>query len=281
MRSAATPERTKARWGVWSVAAALAVWVGGCGIFGSGDGGSEPSGPSESGDESPSGGASDVGESESSGESASASEEPVPDTGLVAPPTLAGGSGDAGASARNPFAPQVEVDREDDEEDEDERGAEVEVSALKKYPLEEYRLVGIISEVAVPKAMFIAPDGKGYLVKETEVIGSEGGTVRDIRNNAVELEVPRGDEGAEPKSMTLELRKRELGTEDDSELTPRERETLEELMESEQGREAVRESFDKKAPAANTAEEGREGRPKQKRRRRESTGERRQRRSPE
>jgi len=254
---------------VWLVVAAIGLSAGGCGILGLGGGESE---------ESESGGAEreQSGDEDAGGAEPTAEEESV-DAETLEPPSLAGAPGDAGGPARNPFAPQIEVDEEEDEEP-DEANETKQVGILQKHPLEEYELVGIISEVAIPKAMFIAPDGKGYMLKESEALGRQGGTVTDIRNNVVEFELPQGDEGAEPKTITRELRDQELSTQKESDLSRREQETLQKLMESEEGREALRERFEKQAPAANSADqEGGEGERSGQRRRRksgESRGER-------
>lgn len=256
------------RVGMWVVAAALGLFLGGCGILGLGGDGSG---------ESESGGPDQKGPAESSQEDAGGSGptagEEQPDAGTLTPPSLAGSSDDAASGpTRNPFAPQVEVDDEEEEETDDEIEPK-KVGILQKHPLEEYRLVGIISEVAIPKAMFIAPDGKGYLVKESEALGREGGIVKDIRSNTVEIEVPQGEDGAEAKTISRELRDLEISAQQESDLSPREQETLEKLMESEEGREALQERFEKQAPAANSAEQQEGERPGQ-RRRRKSGGER-------
>lgn len=152
---------------------------------------------------------------------------------------------------RNPFQPDPEVV-------EPQRATEGEGDVRSRDPLEEFGLgqldlVAIISEVAVPKAMFIAPDGFGYVVKEGDRIGRNSGVVRDIRDNAVEVIEGGDDRDAQTLQRVIKLREVELSTGDDG-LSDDERRVLERLLESEAGREALERRYQENAPGATAAE---------------------------
>ena len=109
---------------------------------------------------------------------------------------------------------------------------------LEQHSLDELDLVTIISQTAVPRAMFVDPEGMGHFAMEGDRIGDAGGIVRDIRPD--EVEVREGDNGA---SVTVQLRERDIETPTDDELTEEERRMLEELLGTEEGREALGEEF--------------------------------------
>ena len=208
-------------------------------------------------------------ESGSKGEGSSGS--PAEGKGAeTAPPKLAeeegaGGSGEEKKNQprRNPFAPEVET--EEEEEPVEERAEKRNLGPLQKHPLGSYRLAGIISEVAVPKAMFIDPEGTGHLIKEGDNLGKKGGFIKDVRDNEVEIEIPPEGDNGKVRKVTVKLREAALPSEQEEELSEEERETLKRLLESEQGRKAVRESYRQNAtPGANASE--------RQKRRRESQG---------
>ncbi|MFW5967835.1 MAG: pilus assembly protein PilP [Persicimonas sp.] len=139
---------------------------------------------------------------------------------------------------RNPFQPDREVlePQRDLDDEEEERPRD----PLEKYGLGELDLVVIISEVAVPKAMFIDPEGFGHVLAEGDRIGSGGGVVADIRDNEVDVQESSDDEDS--NVTTIELRDRELTEDDDEDLSEEERESLKRLLQSEDGRRALEES---------------------------------------
>lgn len=144
-------------------------------------------------------------------------------------------------STRNPFEPKIQT--QDDTED-DQPTPMAQREPLQRYSIGQLKLAAIISGVAVPKAMFIAPDGMGHMVQEGDRVGQEGGEIVDIRSNAVELSIPQGPE--EPAvTQTLELAARGVGAgaRAAGSLTEQERQMLDRLMESEEGREALRERY--------------------------------------
>lgn len=139
---------------------------------------------------------------------------------------------------RNPFQPDATVVQP---------VATVKSEARPKEPLEQYslgelELVAIISSVAVPKAMFVDPNGFGHVLKEGDRIGRNSGVVADIRDN--EVEVREGnDEDGQTRVLTVQLREAELASGDDSALSDEERDALQQLLESKEGREALERAF--------------------------------------
>jgi len=148
---------------------------------------------------------------------------------------------------RNPFLPDLQVIRPA------RNVASSEVrpkDPLEQYSLAQLNLVAIISSVAVPKAMFLDPSGFGHVVKEGDRVGLAGGIVSDIRDNEVEIrEISEGLD-SETRLTTLKLRSDQLREDDDESLSDEEREALRRLLESEQGRRALRESLDSEATDA-------------------------------
>lgn len=62
---------------------------------------------------------------------------------------------------------------------------------LERTPLSGLKLIGIISEVAAPRAMFVTPDGVGHLAYEGDRV--QGGVIEDIRNHEVEVQTSTGE----------------------------------------------------------------------------------------
>jgi len=189
---------------------------------------------------------SDDGEGEESKESAN-NETGGPDVGTDAgdPTTelaVPEPSDDASSGpTRNPFEPKVPTGEQEDDGEPERQGPR---DPLERYALDQLKLSAVISGIAVPKAMFIAPDEMGHLVQEGDRIGTDGAEIVDIRSNAVELSIPQGPE--EPAvTQTIELEERGVGTSRRAggEMTQEQQQMLERLMESEEGREAIRERY--------------------------------------
>lgn len=128
---------------------------------------------------------------------------------------------------------------------------------LEKYSISQLELVAIISEVAVPKAMFIDPDGFGHLIKEGDRIGRQGGTVKDIRDNEVDvLETTGEDENAQSSVRTIRLTDTEIRQveENSEELSGAEREALERLLRDPEARKELRSSLRERALEAGASE---------------------------
>ncbi|MGM0555109.1 MAG: pilus assembly protein PilP [Myxococcota bacterium] len=156
-----------------------------------------------------------------------------------------------GNTRRNPFMPNLDVMKPQ------QQVAEGEVRPLE--PLEQYavsalELVAIISETAVPKAMFVDPEGFGHVVKEGDRVGRNGGQITDIRDNEVEIRETTDEEDSQTRFKTVELRTQELQVRDDTGLSDAEREALRQLLETEEGRRALEESRQNRAPGANASE---------------------------
>ncbi|TXD34357.1 pilus assembly protein PilP [Lujinxingia vulgaris] len=153
---------------------------------------------------------------------------------------------------RNPFQPDLDVlQPEPAAVDDSVRPLE----PLEEFPLSSLNLVAVISETAVPRAMFVDPNGLGHFVKEGDRIGRNSGVVRVIRDNEVEIREGGADESG--AVVTVRLRDQQLRVAE-SGLTPEEREALQRLLESEEGREAIERSYRDMAPGASATESANE-----------------------
>lgn len=124
------------------------------------------------------------------------------------------------------------------------------VEPLEQYSIGQLELVAVISETAVPKAMFIDPDGFGHVIKEGDRIGRSGGVITDIRDNEVDVQETSGeDENAKSTVRTIRLRDTEIRSDDEGgeDLSEAEREALERLMKTDEGRDALRASLRERA----------------------------------
>ena len=142
---------------------------------------------------------------------------------------------------RNPFLPDMEVIQPQEELAE---GQLRPLEPLEKYAIGQLTLAAIISETAVPKAMFLDPKGFGHVVKEGDRVGQNGGKITDIRDNEVEVREVTDEEETQTRLTTVELRSRELKTEqDDDGLSDEEREALRRLLQSEDARKTARQEL--------------------------------------
>lgn len=140
---------------------------------------------------------------------------------------------------RNPFQPDQEVLEID--QGGDDSGSEVDQAAgpLEQYAIASLNLVAIISQTAVPRAMFVDPTGMGHFANEGDRVGEDGGVIREIRSG--EVEIQHGEDRT--NTRVVELREREIRTGRDDELTEEEREMLRELMDDDERREALEEEL--------------------------------------
>ncbi len=85
---------------------------------------------------------------------------------------------------------------------------------LQRYPVEQFRVQGIVWERTGYVAMLHAPDGRGYMVRSGSIVGRNKGIVKQITPKAVVVEERlrlRGE--LQTKVTTLELHKlEEAGT---------------------------------------------------------------------
>lgn len=137
---------------------------------------------------------------------------------------------------RNPFQPDIQVLGVNEDKVDPQQLRPVE--PLEEYALSSLRLVTIISETTVPKAMFVDPTGFGHFAKEGDRIGRNNGIIRNIRQN--EVEIREGDE--QGSMITVRMREGELRQDDDS-LSEEEQEALRRLLQSEGGRQALQRSL--------------------------------------
>ena len=150
---------------------------------------------------------------------------------------------------RNPFQPDPDVvqpvaTKVDDRPKE----------PLEQFALGELELAVIISEVAVPKAMFIDPQGFGHVLKEGDRLGRNGGVISDIRDNEVEVTEGTDEENGQSRLLTVKLREAEIKSNDEDSLSEEEREALRKLLDSDEGRAALERSFRDATIGASTVE---------------------------
>jgi type IV pilus assembly protein PilP len=157
---------------------------------------------------------------------------------------------------RNPFLPDLDIVRPKKQLAEGDIGPR---GPLEEYGLGQLELVAIISEVAVPKAMFLDPDGFGHVVKEGDRIGQNGGTITDIRDNEVEVREVADEEDTQTRLTTIELTNDELQRREDDGLSEQERQAIQKLLESEEGRKAAQDSLEQMAPGAAASERQQRG----------------------
>lgn len=133
---------------------------------------------------------------------------------------------------RNPFQPDLDIvgGTVVPEEERQIRPTE----PLEEFGISQLQLVTILSDIAVPKAMFVDPTGHGHIAKEGDRIGRNNGVIRVIRAN--EVEVREGDDRG--SAVIVRLRERELSSEREQ-LTEEEQEALRRLLETSGGREAI------------------------------------------
>lgn len=142
------------------------------------------------------------------------------------------------SNRRNPFQPDPDVVQPQGTVDD---GRARQLDPLEQYGVGELSLAAIISEVAIPKAMFLDPDGFGHVVKEGDRIGRNGAVISDIRDNEVEItETPNPEEGGQATSRVVKLTDRQISSSDET-LSDEEREALRKLLQSEEGMRALRE----------------------------------------
>mgnify|MGYP002277069662 CR=1 FL=1 len=240
--------------------AALALGISGCNPF-AGDDGASASDESSQADAS-------VGEADEAAESEAAESESDESESETAPQEGTGEKAQAepdnesdqesapalpsldedqdsanGTSRRNPFAPQIEISEASRQEDEKEAESMDGRPPLQKYQIGSLRLTAIISEVSVPKAMFIDPAGTGHLAKEGDRVGTEGGRIEDIRANEVVIAMPNGGDEGTQRERVIELREATMKLGQQRGLDSEERRILDELMQSDEGRRALQESY--------------------------------------
>jgi len=59
------------------------------------------------------------------------------------------------------------------------------VSELEMYPVEQFKLIGVLEGLNGLSAMVVSPNGKTYFVKKGMVMGTQKGTIRKITDDAL------------------------------------------------------------------------------------------------
>ncbi len=59
------------------------------------------------------------------------------------------------------------------------------ISPLQRFDLDQLKLIGIIWDIKKPKAMFLDPQGKGYIVGKLDKVGRNRGYIAEIREGEV------------------------------------------------------------------------------------------------
>ena len=109
---------------------------------------------------------------------------------------------------RDPFRPFIKL--------EEEREVKPQVSQLvppiKRYPLEEFRLVGILWAGQQPKAMIVDPEKNTYVLGIGDEIGNSQGRIIEVRESGILVEEKRqledvfGQKKIEVKKSVLAFR---------------------------------------------------------------------------
>jgi len=110
------------------------------------------------------------------------------------------------AGRRDPFTPIIIK-----EEKKSMAGAK---APLERYPINEFKLAGIIWGGLGYHAMLEGPDGKGYFVRVGTKVGPNQGVVKKITQNTMVIEEKFKDPQGETnrKEIVIELRKKQEGT---------------------------------------------------------------------
>jgi len=76
---------------------------------------------------------------------------------------------------------------------------------IQSFDTEKFRVSGIITGIRENSALVIDPNGKGYVVREGMLIGSNDGRVKRITNTAVEVEESFRDDNGRVKKRLVKL----------------------------------------------------------------------------
>jgi Tfp pilus assembly protein PilP len=109
---------------------------------------------------------------------------------------------------RDPFRPFIKIVEQ--------KEAKSQVSTLlppiKRYSLDQYRLVGILWSEQQPKAMIVDPEKNTYVLRIGDEIGNSQGRIIEVRNNGIlveeriQLEDVFGQKKIETKKSILAFR---------------------------------------------------------------------------
>lgn len=109
------------------------------------------------------------------------------------------------AGRRDPFAPIIVRDEKKEKA--------LAASPLERFPLNEFKLSGIVWGGFGYNAIMEGPDGKGYFVRVGTIIGQNRGVIRKITKDAIVIEEKfknyMGE--TERKEIVVSLRKKQEG----------------------------------------------------------------------
>jgi type IV pilus assembly protein PilP len=85
---------------------------------------------------------------------------------------------------------------------------------LERYPINEFKLVGVVWGGLGYHAMLEGPDGKGYFIRQGTKIGPNQGVVKKVTQTTMVIEEKFKDPQGEMnrKEIVIELRKKQEGT---------------------------------------------------------------------
>jgi type IV pilus assembly protein PilP len=76
---------------------------------------------------------------------------------------------------------------------------------IQSFDTEKFRVTGIITGIRENSALVLDPNGKGYVVREGMLIGSNDGKIKRITNSTVEIEEIFRDDGGRMKKRLVKL----------------------------------------------------------------------------
>lgn len=76
---------------------------------------------------------------------------------------------------------------------------------IQKFDSEKFKVTGIITGLKENSALLLDPTGKGFVVKEGMLVGSNDGTVKRITANTVEIEEVFRDDSGKTRKRTVKL----------------------------------------------------------------------------
>lgn len=66
-----------------------------------------------------------------------------------------------------------------------EPGGDISTPELERYPLDQIKIVGIITGPKKPRALLTTPNNKMYIVQENDKVGNRSGILKKIRDRSI------------------------------------------------------------------------------------------------
>jgi type IV pilus assembly protein PilP len=76
---------------------------------------------------------------------------------------------------------------------------------IQSFDTEKFKVTGIITGIRENSALILDPNGKGYVVREGMLVGSNDGKIKRITNSTVEVEEVFRDDGGRMKKRLVKL----------------------------------------------------------------------------